>query len=289
MSFGWAYINCDDIAVSTMSGPTGSILVRSDTFAISGSQNFMLYHEDSSGAPTHNLSLTGSFRQKGDYNVTGTVNVTGTMNVLGPVNLWSDLIVEGKVIARMFDVVRTTRVDLKMSGSTEFGDHVADTHRMTGSFVIAGPAHLTEVGDGGSAPIFNVTASAEDLAGTQRGWIGIRTKRPPTTLALSGSFSKQYNYMETGNLNLTNNSTGSIIGIRNNSAMTVTLPTAHGTPGRILIIKDEGGTQPRTSGNKITISPQAGETIDDQAAYYIMGSRAAISLYADGINQWFIF
>jgi len=285
MSFGWAYINCDDIAVSTMSGPTGSILVRSDTFAISGSQNFMLYHEDSSGAPTHNLSLTGSFRQSGDYSVTGSVNVTGTMNVLGPVNMWSDLVVEGNITANAFDVVHTTRTDIAVSGSTEFGNDNADTHIMTGSFTIAG-ALLDQEGE---APSFSVTASHSGVDGLPRAYVGVRTNRPPTSLAVSGSFSKQYDYNLTGDLNLTNNCTGSIIGIRETGALTVTLPTAHGTPGRILIIKDEGGTQPRSSANKITVNPQGGETIDDQATYYIMGSRAALSLYADGVNQWFIF
>ena len=287
MSFGWAYVGCDDIAVTSMTGPTGSILVRSSTFGISGSENFMLYHEDSAGGPEHNLTLTGSFRQVGTYSVTGAVGITGSMYVKGPVTMESDLLVEGNITANAFDVVHTTRTDIAVSGSTEFGNNNADTHRMTGSFIIAGPGFNTE----GQAPTLVVSSSADDLAGVSRGWVGIRTKRPPTSLAVSGSFSKQYDphYEVTNTINLTNNSTGSIIGIKNGNAVNLTLPTAHGTPGRILIIKDESNTQPRTTGNKITISCQSGEQIDDQNEYYIMGSRAALSLYADGINQWFIF
>jgi len=270
-----------------MAGPTGSILVRSSTFGVSGSENFMLYHENSPGGPEHNLTLTGSFRQVGTYSVTGAVGITGSMYVKGPVVMESDLRVEGNIVANTFDVINTTRVDIAVSGSTEFGNNNADRHRMTGSFIIAGPAHLTE----GNQPTFNVTASYDDLAGISRGWIGIRTKRPPTTLALSGSFSKRYDphYEATTTIDLTNNITGSIIGIKNGNPVNLTLPTAHGTPGRILIIKDESNTQPRSSGNKITISCQSGEQIDDQNEYYIMGSRAALSLYADGINQWFIY
>ncbi len=285
MSFGWAYVGCDDIAVTSMTGPTGSILVRSSTFGVSGSENFMLYHEDSSGGPTHNLSLTGSFRQSGNYNVTGAVSVTGTLNVLGPANMWSDLVVEGNITANSFDVVHTTRVDIAVSGSTEFGNNNADTHRITGSLALAGPGHLSE----GQKPNLVVTSSFQGVDGVNRGYVGVRTNRPPTSFAVSGSFSIGYNYVNTSDLDLTNNVTGSIIGIRENAAMTVTLPTAHGTPGRILIIKDEAGTQPRTNARRITISPQAGETIDDQPTYYVMGSRAAVSLYADGLNQWFIF
>ena len=281
MSFGWAYVGCDDIAVTSMTGPTGSILVRSSTFGVSGSENFMLYHEESSGAPTHNLSLTGSFRQTGNYNVTGSVSVTGTMNVLGPVNMWSDLIVEGNITANSFDVVHTTVTEVQTSGSTAFGNDVNDTHGFTGKITFAGAED--------THPAMVITASAPALDGGNTSYVGLRTKRAPTTLAVSGSFSKKYDYMETGDLDLTNNITGSIVGVRETGAMTITLPTAHGTPGRILIIKDEGGTQPRTNGNKITVNPQAGETIDDQPTYYIMGSRAALSLYADGLNQWFIF
>tara|TARA_B000000557_G_scaffold98860_1_gene80074 strand:- start:10860 stop:11714 length:855 start_codon:yes stop_codon:yes gene_type:complete len=284
MSFGWAYINCEDIAITNMSGPTGSILVRSDTFEVSGTQNFMLYHEPSTGGPRHNLSLTGSFRQLGDYNVTGAVSVTGSVNVLGPVKMWSDLVVEGNVVANTFDVVHTTLTEVQSSGSTRFGNDTNDTHVITGRTTFAGAG-------ADPYPAMVVTASAAAPGSGNTSYIGLRTKRPPTTLAVSGSFSKQYDphYIGTTTINLTNNITGSIIGVKNGGAVNITLPTAHATPGRILIIKDESLTQPRTSGNKITVSCQSGEQIDDQNEYYIMGSRAALTLYADGVNQWFIF
>lgn len=286
MSFGWAYVSCDDIAVSTMTGPTGSILVRSSTFGVSGTENFMLYHEDSSGAPTHNLSLTGSFRQTGDYNVTGAVSVTGALNVLGPVNMWSDLVVEGNITANAFDVVHTTRTDVEVSGNTNFGSTVSNLHTMSGSLSICGPSSAE-----GSVPALSVTASLAGADSVNRSWIGVQTKLPPTTLAISGSFSKQYDphFIGTTSIDMTNNVTGSIIGIKNGGAVTLKLPTSRGVPGRILIIKDESLTQPRNSSNKITVTCQTAEQIDDQSEYYIMGSRAALTLYADGAGQWFIF
>jgi len=266
-----------------MAGPTGSILVRSSTFGVSGSENFMLYHENSSAGPEHNLTLTGSFRQSGDYNVTGAVSVTGTLNVLGPVNMWSDLVVEGNIIANSFDVVHTTVTEIQTSGSTSFGNDMNDTHGFTGRITVAGAED--------THPAMVITGSASGPDGDGTSFVGLRTKRAPTTLAVSGSFSKRYDphYEATTTINLTNNITGSIIGVKNGNAVNLTLPTAHGTPGRILIIKDESNTQPRTTSNKITISCQSGEQIDDQNEYYIMGSRAALSLYADGINQWFIY
>ena len=289
MSFGWAYVGCDDIAVTSMTGPTGSILVRSSTFGVSGSENFMLVHEESAGTPKHNLSLTGSFRQTGDYNVTGTVMVTGSMYVVGNVEMTSDLRVFGHIEANSFAVVHTTRTDIAVSGSTEFGNDNSDKHRMTGSFTIAGRNPTTE--EGHQTPALAVTASAATFGNDELEYVGIRTNKPPTTLSVSGSFSKQYDphYVGTTVLNLTQNLTSSIIGIKDGAAVSITLPTAHATPGRIIIIKDESLTQPRTSGNKITITCQSGEQIDDQDEYYIMGSRAALSLYADGISQWFIF
>ena len=288
MSFGWAYVGCDDIAVTSMTGPTGSILVRSSTFGVSGSENFMLYHEDAH-EPTHNLALTGSFRQTGDYNVTGTVSITGTLNVLGPVEMTSDLRVFGNIYANSFDVVHTTRTDIAVSGSTEFGNDLSDRHRMTGSFTIAGKAPTTEAG--GQQPALVVTASAETFGNDNEPFVGIRTNKPPTTLSVRGSFSLHYTpqAVDASSINLTEDVTSTIIGIKNGNAVTVTLPTAHATPGRIIIIKDESLTQPRTTSNKITIACQSGEQIDDQNEYYVMGSRAALSLYADGISQWFIY
>jgi hypothetical protein len=281
MSFGWAYIGCDDIAVTSMAGPTGSILVRSDTFAVSGSQNFMLYHEADTGTERHNLMLTGSFRQKGNYNVTGTVSVTGTMNVLGPVNMWSDLVVEGNITANAFDVVHTTRTDVEVSGNTNFGSSPSHSHTITGSLSISGVTAGTE----GEIPSFVVTGSGPST----RSYVGVACKLPPTTFAVSGSTSSMYDPHYPGSSTINLNLSSSIIGVKHVGAVTVNLPSAHKVPGRILIIKDEGGTQPRTSGNKITVTPSAGETIDDQGAYYIMGSRAALSLYSNGKDAWFVF
>ena len=288
MSFGWAYVGCDDIAVTSMAGPTGSILVRSDTYGVSGSENFMLYHEDSPGAPTHKLALTGSFRQTGDYTVTGSVAITGSTFMIGPVEMWSDLRVEGNITANTFDVVSTTRTDIEVSGNTNFGSTINNKHTMTGSFVIAGPRPLNE----GEPPCLTVTSStstrsfANDNDATH-GAVGIGTKQPPTTFAVSGSISYKYDRRIGTTIDLT--ITSSIVGVKENGPCEVLLPSAHETPGRILIIKDEAGTQPRSSGNKITVTPDGSETIDDQPNYFIMGSRAALSLYSDGIDSWFVF
>jgi hypothetical protein len=68
------------------------------------------------------------------------------------------------------------------------------------------------------------------------------------------------------------------------SIKTVTLPTAVGYTGRLLTIKDKFGN---CSNYNITISPQAGDTIDGSSSNYILSNAgAAVSLVSDGVSRW---
>ena len=257
MSFGWAYVGCDDISVTSMIGPSGSVLVRTGPFAISGSANYKLLDE---GNQIHSLLLTGSLKIKGNTAMEG------------------NLVVAGNLTANSYTAVHTSVTEIEASGSTTFGNDYADKHVLTGSFAIA--AGL----DGGAErPAFMVSASATTMTSK----VGVNTNAPTSNFAVSGSVA--LNYMSF-NSSTVLDSLQAIVGISTNSAITLTLPSAANTPGRIIYIKDEGVTQPRTTGNKITISPQSGETIDGQTHdYYIMGSNAAISLYSNGDRGWFVF
>ena len=65
----------------------------------------------------------------------------------------------------------------------------------------------------------------------------------------------------------------------------LTLPTAQVVSGRIIHIKDSGGS---AGANNITIDTEASETIDGAATLVISTNYGATSLYSDGTN-WFIF
>lgn len=83
--------------------------------------------------------------------------------------------------------------------------------------------------------------------------------------------------------------TDHIIGVNTNEAATITLGTATLTPvepgkARICTIKDESGA---AGSNNITITGEAGETIDGAVSQTISSNYGAIKVYSDGTN-WFI-
>jgi len=286
MSFGWAYVGCEDIAVTSLLGPSGSILVRTDTFVLSGSQNYKLLQEEpgeDGETHSHALLLTGSFKQLGNVHRLGSTHITGALGVSG------DVTVQGNIHANSYNVVNTSITEIEAAGSSNLGDSFGDLHTITGSLVVAGL--------GTQRPSLVVTGSTlgDNVPSTalQTAFVGVATNRPPTMLAVSGSYSVNYDKLPTNCLAATLTLTSSIVGVNANLAVAVTLPPATSTPGRMVIIKDEAGTQPRTTSNKISVLPGTSngvaDTIDDQSAYYIMGSRAALSLYSDGISKWFVF
>ncbi len=293
MSFGWAYVDCTDIAVTSMMGPSGSILVKTGTFSVTGSNTYKYLKESGDNQEAnaqHSLLLTGSLKLSGSANLAGTVETHELIT-------HGDLLVKGNLTATSYNVVSTTITEVQASGSTNFGSdaNLGDKHTFSGSLVVAGGVRfggtgrsLDHNGYGNrtfEAPSLCVSAST----GASQIRVGVATGQPPTHLAVSGAISSQYRSYNESTTAVTLSITASLVGITNTSAVTVNLPAAQGTPGRTLFIKDEAETQPRTTGNKITVSPNGTDTIDGQTSYYIMGSRAALSLYSNGKNKWFVF
>ena len=67
--------------------------------------------------------------------------------------------------------------------------------------------------------------------------------------------------------------------------VTITLPSAQTTSGRIIIIKDAGGN---AATNNITIDTEGAETIDGQATLVVNADYDAVSLYCNG-TSWLVF
>ena len=257
MSFGWAYVGCDDIAISSMAGPSGSILCRTSAFTVSGSDNYKLFDE---GNQNHTVLLTGSLKVKGSANMTG------------------DLTIGGNLVANSYSVVSTTITEIAANGSTNLGNGFDDVHRITGTLDIKGPT--------GAEPVLSVTGAASKTGNA----VGVLTNAPTSHFSVSGSVAFGYlNIAGTSqDLRIGGGPNAVFVGCSNNAAVSLTLPNPANIPGRILVIKDEASTQPRTGATKITLTASAG-TIDGQSHYFILGSRAAISLYSNGASGWFVF
>ena len=80
-----------------------------------------------------------------------------------------------------------------------------------------------------------------------------------------------------------------IIGISSSTYVSVTLPSASvAGVGRTLIIKDEW-LATRSDANRIAISASSPNKIDHATTYSITGDSAALTLYCDGVSNWFIY
>ena len=83
--------------------------------------------------------------------------------------------------------------------------------------------------------------------------------------------------------------TDSIIGVSSSAYVSITIPSASvAGQGKLLIIKDEWYAT-RTDVNHIAISASGADKIDHLTAYSLSGDAAALSIYSDGVNKWFIY
>tara|TARA_R100001082_G_C4364428_1_gene161115 strand:+ start:2882 stop:3493 length:612 start_codon:yes stop_codon:yes gene_type:complete len=96
--FGWAHITDSN---KVAQGPDGAVqFASSSNGTISGSSNFLFNHNANA------LIITGS------------MDISGTLR------------------ANIFDVKQTTKTEIDVSGSTNFGDDSGDVHNFTGSLYI---------------------------------------------------------------------------------------------------------------------------------------------------------
>lgn len=186
----------------------------------------------------------------------GSNDLSGSENLVfltssNTLNLTGTLNVSGTINANEIniDVENRTVVNIEVSGSTKFGDTIDDVHQFTGSLRITG---------GVSFNYYTVEA----------------IDHPYSILA-----------------------TDYILGISSSDYVSLTLPAANAVPkGAIYIIKDEwggfntGSGGGRPSAQLIAVSASGADLIDGNGNYEIKdGNNAAISLYSNGSNGWFVF
>ena len=109
-AFGWVHVSG---AVDCAQGPHAAIQFASGTAGnfgrpLSGSSKFTYYEDTAGGAAIPNPMLF----------LTGAMYISGTIK------------------ANAFDVMTTTKTEIEIGGSTNFGNDSADTHNFTGSVAI---------------------------------------------------------------------------------------------------------------------------------------------------------
>jgi hypothetical protein len=168
--------------------------------------------------------------------------------------LTGNLLVSGTIEANNLDIITTNKIEIDVSGNTNFGNDNADTHVFTGSLSVM------------SSSTYILSASIDQEATFVRGFGGNYTAVTTTPYAIKTS-----DY---------------ILGVRKANYVTMSIPSAAGKAGRVYLIKDEFAS--RGSGSIVITGSTAGITFDGSSNYILTGSNPAISLYSNGTN-WFVF
>ncbi len=244
---GWAYVSCSSggghahPGTASAQGPTGSLQFHSGSSApggsgISGSAN-LLYLTASS-----ELILTGN------------------------------ILVNGDITARNFDVVNHTISFLSSSGDSKFGDTNEDWHTFTGSIAVK------RIGVAGNA--YTLTSSGGPKPAPR---VGIGVTNPYAALTVSGS--QAVNYHSTA-VDYSVTSEDYFIVVTVASKISVTLPSAATAGrGRVVVVKAA------TAGPDLTVSASTsggGDTIDGDTWQKLFSDHASETYVCDGTNAWYI-
>lgn len=224
MATGWAYVDCTSTGGGGQAaGPTGSVQFLTGTNATSGSE-FLIYHTASYlGYPASTLVLTGA------------------------------LIVKGAISASSFHVNQTDTI----SGSTLFGNDIADYHIRTGSLYVGGNS---------TGPTFQV--------------------KP--TLSQSQTQALRVSYTNVNAAQWTASIDSYVLGVTQTGVVNIRMPTASAVgAGSLIVVKDQVASRGGSS-IYISASKAVGETIDGANYYELTGTMPAISLYSNG-SDWFVF
>jgi hypothetical protein len=193
--FSWAYIDCDNIVVTSYGSPTGSVLYSAGHKAITGSQRLM-WDTGTGDADTHVLR------------VTGTVDVSGTI--------------------RSYKLETITYEDTNYLGSNTFGNSSGDTHKFTGELSGSGPLNIVGAATlestlhvtGAITTAVGVTASAgvtasyghfNNLSVNQDGTKAIRLQ-PNGQLVMTGGGALLLQGGTAGGTNLSSSGDANIVG-----------------------------------------------------------------------------
>ena len=133
--------------------------------------------------------------------------------------------------------------------------------------------------------------------------VGVNTTSPTHTLTVNGAVSASTYYGDGSNLtgieagvsygrtSITTHSTASvsdkILGVNATASLEIRLPSAGDySAGQFFTVKDEGGN---ANSYNITVIASGSQTIDGQASIVLESPYAAVNLYSNGTDKFFIY
>ena len=189
-------------------------------------------------------------------------NVGGDANTL---TCESNLTFNGT--SNVLNVVGSVTASVSLSASFIYGDGSALTNLPSGGATAAGPVYSLQLHNSDD----NLTGSANLLfqSDVLKMNCGLKLNRTSITSIYTASLTDYYIGVD---------STGGTISLRLPDASTM-------FSGQTYVVKDEGGA---ANTNAITILASGSQTIDGQNQVLLQSPYAALSLYCNGTNKYFI-
>tara|TARA_R110002153_G_scaffold189980_2_gene342738 strand:- start:432 stop:1073 length:642 start_codon:yes stop_codon:yes gene_type:complete len=168
----------------------------------------------------------------------------------------------------------------------------SNTLNMTGTFNLSGTINANQMNiEVTNKNVINLSASGDTKFGDTIDDVHQFTG----SLRITGGVS--LNYYKVTSSPYAVQATDYIIGISSSAYISITLPSASiSQKGSLFIFKDEwctfasGASGGRPASSLIAISASGADTIDGNGGYEIKdGNNAAISLYSNGVNGWWVF
>tara|TARA_Y100000114_G_scaffold153273_1_gene172926 strand:+ start:688 stop:1500 length:813 start_codon:yes stop_codon:yes gene_type:complete len=265
VNYGWAYVH-PTASQAQARGVNKSIqfltgAVDSNGIGVgSGSANLMFDYANNQLALTGNMTASGHVSASAFYgdgsNLTN-VGAGAGFPFTGHAVITGSLTVTQAITASNYIIENT--IEINSNGSSQFGNSNDDTHIFTGSVSMGAVGAANDV--------------EYVLASSQFKVPGLRVKY--RSIGLTAFTASQSDY---------------IIGITSNvsTAVTVRLPNANACSGSLLVIKDEATGGARSTGNAITISASAGNTVEGGDFTTIAGTMASKTFYSNGNTKWFV-
>ena len=197
---------------------------------------------------------------------------------------WSHLsgAVTGEGPAKAVQYLKTA--DGELTGSSNFTfDQTPQKLFLTGTMIISGTiqantfdviqTNVIEIDTSGSTKFGNDSADTHVLTGS--------------LTVVSGGLRHHYRKLTAASYSVA--AYDHIIGVSSSAYVSILLPSASVAGfGRVVVIKDEYNAT-RVEATKIAVSASGTQKIDHASTYDITGDSAALTLYSDGIDKWFIY
>jgi hypothetical protein len=234
-----------------------------------GSDTQVQYNDGGSMAASSNLTFDGT-------SLTVTGDLTASVNVSA-----SAFYGDG---SNLSGIATTGGIFTTIDGSNAY---------VTSSLNIGGtstPAAQLQVSSSGDENLFQVDGATNSsiLFVTGSGRVGIGTTAPSHLLTAAGSSHLSGGLVHKRTpvaSNYTASTSDYILGVTS-VPVSIEFDATSFSIGQVIVVKDESGGA--SSGNPVTLSPSASQTIDGVSSMEIESAYGALLLYSDG-SDWFIY